>query len=64
MEIVERIGKGKQREKSLDRVEEEGEVEGQEEKDTMESVVEGSVVFLQLHTLSELELDRFILSFL
>jgi len=28
MEIVERIGKGKQRKKSLDRVEEEGEVEG------------------------------------
>jgi len=42
METVERMDKGKQREQSLDRAEDEGEVEEQEEEDAMEGVEEGS----------------------
>ena len=42
MEVVDRIDKRKQREQSLDRTEEKGEVEGQEEEDAMEGVEEGS----------------------
>ena len=41
-ETVERMDKGKQREQSLDRAEDEGEVEEQEEEDAMEGVEEGS----------------------
>ena len=41
-ETVERIDKGKQREQSPDRAEDEGEVEEQEEEDAMEGVEEDS----------------------
>jgi len=39
---VERMDKGKQREQSPDRAEDEGEVEKQEEENAMEGVEEGS----------------------
>jgi len=42
METVERMNKGKQREQSPDKAEDEGEVEEQEEEDAMEDVEEGS----------------------
>jgi len=42
MKTMERLDKGKQRAQSSDRVEEEGEVEGQEEEDAMEGVEERS----------------------
>jgi len=42
MKTMERLEKGKQRAQSSDRVEEEGEVEGQEEEDAMEGVEERS----------------------
>jgi len=42
METVERMDKGKQREQSPDKAEDEGKVEEQEEEDTMEGVEEGS----------------------
>ena len=42
METLERIDKGKQREQSLDRTEEEEQVEGQEDENAMEGVEERS----------------------
>jgi len=42
MKTMERLDKGKQRAQSSNRVEEEGEVEGQEEEDAMEGVEERS----------------------
>lgn len=53
--------KGKQRKQRLDEVEEEEEVGGQEEKNVIESI---EVVFLWLHFLLKLELDRFFRQFL
>ena len=41
-EILERVDKGKQREQSSDRAEEEREIEEQEDKNAMEGVEEGS----------------------
>jgi len=41
-EETERVDKGKQREQSLGRTEEEGQVEGQEDENAMEGMEEGS----------------------
>ena len=41
-EEMERVNKGKQREQSLDRMEEEEQVEGQKDENAMEGVEEGS----------------------